>query len=194
MNAVLKSADFDYDQLAALLAELERPEQATRLRCFIEAADGWSFDWWPGLAYEVSWYSAGSLPAPLAAETAVRNSQAGRLFAPDGELRWRRIPALGPSSYRCVFLGHADWVGDRVDDQSDLLEGLTAQTTRVLLWGQQTDASPGEWIELRIPHRFRYPIDGNPKGVLLEMERWLDATRQPHFIRLSDLHVYQETS
>lgn len=192
MSAILKCADLSCEQFLRLLDQLKRPEDAASLRCWIEAPDGWSFDWWPGLAGRIAWSRAASLPSPEAANEAVLRSFAGRLFAPDGEIRWRHIPSFGDSSYRCVFLGHTDWVGEDLQDQSEALNGLTPRNASFLLWGQQTDASPGEWIELRIPHRFRYPIEGNPKGVLLETEQWLAASSHVEFIRFSQLKPYRE--
>jgi len=193
MNAILKCGDRTIQELLDLVDHLQRPDSAPQLRCWIEAPDGWSFDWWRGLTAQITWYRAASLPATLHATDAVQNSMAGRLFAPDGELRWRHIPALGSCCYRCLFLGQTDWVGSSLEDRSSLLHGLKQQTATALLWGQQSDISDGEWIELRIPHRFKYPIQGNPRGVLIQTELWLDAARQDHFVRLCDMHPYQET-
>jgi len=194
MNAVLKAGDIKPDELLLLIGGLQRREEETRLRCWIEAPDGWSFDWWPGLDGELRWCRAARDPATQSATVAIERSTAGRLFAPDGELRWRYISALGDSCYRCVFLGHVDWGASRLDDHSPELAALTRDSKQQLLWGQQTDLTPGEWIELRIPHRFRYPTDGEPERVLLETEHWCDAIGQPHFIRLCDLHPYKENN
>ena len=114
-------------------------------------------------------------------------STAGRLFAPDGELRWRVIPALGEECWRTVFLGHADWTGAALEDCTDHLHGLQPGRDRFFLWGKQSDATPGEWIELRIPHRFRYPVGGNPVNVMALVEQWRDAAGETHFCRLCDL-------
>ncbi len=114
-------------------------------------------------------------------------STAGRLFASDGELRWRVIPALGEACWRTIFLGRAAWTGTALEDRSEYLRGLQPWRDRFFLWGQQSDATLGEWIELRIPHRFRYPVAGNPVNVTALVEQWRDAAGEPHFLRLCDL-------
>ncbi len=193
MSAVLRASDLTLEDLLPLIGQLKRPSDAPPLRCWIEAPDGWAFSWWPGLEGQLLWCQAGQEPKQCTAAEAVQRSMAGRLFAKDGELRWRVLPALEETPCRCVFLGHREWEAALLSDQSQELSALTVETRRYLLWGQQTEASPGEWIELRIPHRFRYPLQDSPRGVVVETERWLDATYQPQFVRLCDLQPYSET-
>ena len=64
----------------------------------------------------------------------------------------------------------------------------------LLPWGRQTKATPGEWVELRIPHRFRYPVAGNPGSVAAVVEQWCDDVGEPHFLRLCDLEPAQGTN
>jgi len=187
MNGILKAADIQREALPGLLHDLADDSGNRKYRCWIEAPDGWTFDWWENLDGQLQWYQAGRLPMLISAQDAVQRATAGRVFAPDGEFRWRIIPSLGELSCRCVYLGQAESIGEPLIDHSTELADLTSKRKRSLLWGQQTDVSPGEWIELRIPHRFRYPVDGHPQGVMIETEQWLDAARQPHFIRLCDL-------
>lgn len=189
MTAILKAADVNRRELQMLIRDLQRGEEEGQLRCWIEAPDGWSFDWWPGLNGDLRWCRTGRDPAALSTKDVASRSTTGRLFGPDGELRWRHIPTLGKFCCRCVFLGKVDWVNSKLNDHSSELARLAPETKRHLLWGQQTDVSPGEWIELRIPHRFRYPIHGDPRSVLIETECWCDLSRQPHFFRLCDLHA-----
>ncbi|GIW83325.1 MAG: hypothetical protein KatS3mg105_5132 [Gemmatales bacterium] len=200
MSGILKSDDLSLDELLNLLSEEtiscsesdSGSRSGGRTRCFVECPDGWSFDWWPGLNEQLHFYTAGRLAQRVDAKPIVSRSTAGRIFAPSAELRWRRFPTGGDATYRCVFLGSVDWVGSRLNDASNELSNLKPDRDRYLVWGQQSERTPGEWIELRIPHRFRYPIDGNPSRVVLEVEYWKDPARRPQFIRYCDLHPYQE--
>ena len=72
--------------------------------------------------------------------------------------------------------------------------GLRPRRDRYFLWGRQTRTTPGEWVELRIPHRFRYPVAGNPRSVSAVVEQWCDDVDEPHFLRLCDLEPAQGTS
>lgn len=196
MTAFLKAADLTQDSFLSLIENL-RPSDADKSRghIWLEASDGWSLDWWDwqsGLNDDLRWCGAGREPVKERAHDCLRRSTAGRLFAPAGELRWRVIPALGQSCWRTVFLGTADWIGAALDDHSDSLHDLKPDRDSFFLWGQQTAETPDEWIELRIPHRFRYPVSGNPHRVKIVVEQWNDETGEPHFVRLCDLEPYQE--
>ncbi len=186
--ACLKTADLTRDGFLELIASLDPPVagSVTR-RIWLEAADGWAFDWWHGVDYDLRWCAAGREPTTQRTGSCLSRSAAGRLFAPDGELRWRVIAALGETCWRTVFLGDADWTGDALEDRSGVLETLQPKRERYYLWGQQTEASPEEWIELRIPHRFRYPVAGGSRHVKAVVERWRDDVGEPHFLRLCDL-------
>ena len=193
MTAFLKAADLTPKQFLDLLNDLgHRGTGSPQQRIWMEAPDGWAFDWWPGLEEKLRWCGAGREPVKKRARDCLTRCTAGRLFAPDGELRWRIIPALGESCCRTVFLGNVDWVGTTLGDNSDCLYALNPRQDSFFLWGQQTDATPDEWIELRIPHRFRYPISDNSRSVKAIVEQWEDDTGEPQFVRLCDLESYQE--
>ena len=188
MTVFLKAADLTPEGFLTLLKSLQQPAADTSpRRIWLEAADGWAFHWCPGPEDKLPWCGAGRDPVEERAHDCLARSTAGRLFSPDGELRWRAIPALGASSWRTVFLGNTDWVGAALDDCSDRLTGLHPRRDSFFLWGQQTSETPGEWIELRIPHRFRYPVTGNSRNVKAVVEQWYDDTGEPHFVRLCDL-------
>ena len=193
-TALLKAADLTPSSLLDLIKNLGPSAAEISRRVWVEAPDGWAFDWWPGLAHDLNWCGAGREPVQECARDCLSRSTAGRLFAPDGELRWRVIPALGETCWRAVFLGAGDWVGGALQDNSGLLAGLRPHCDRYFLWGQQTRATPGEWVELRIPHRFRYPVAGNPRSVSAVVEQWCDDVGEPHFLRLCDLEPAQGTS
>ena len=195
----LKAADLTADAALALVATLHpRDTDASPRYIWLEAADGWALDRWRGPERNVSWCGAGRGPVDERTSTCLSRSTAGRLFAPDGELRWRVVPALGASCWRTVFLGKTDWVGASLEDHSDVLKDLSPTRERFFLWGRQTGETPGEWIELRIPHRFRYPVAdgrGNVEGnVQVEVEQWCDEVGEPHFLRLCDLVPEEEQS
>ncbi len=190
MTSLLKAADLTQALFLDLLAKLPAANEPPRL--WLEAPDGWAFDWWSGLEGKLQWCRAGRDPVEEPAHDCLSRSTAGRLFAPEGELRWRAISALGPACWRTVFLGSADWVGTVLDDHSSSLHDLYPHQDKFFLWGQQTVATPDEWIALRIPHRFRYPVSGTPSRVKVVVEQWNDNTGEPHFVRLCTLESYQE--
>lgn len=197
MNAILKASDLTPAGLLELIGAL-RLSAAERIRAWIEAPDGWALAYWPGLAGLLPWCGAGRSPRDVPAAEVLPRAYAGRLFAPSGELRWRVLPMLGERSCRTVFLGTEDW-GVHPLAARDELERRKLSPHRAChpLWGQQTRRTPGEWVELRIPHRFRYPVEapapaGGRVGVLTEVETWSDDRGEPHFMRLCDLRPYRE--
>ena len=190
MTAFLKAADLTQDAFLQLIENLHLDADTSTCYVYIEAPDGWALDCWnrqSGLKEEIRWYGTGHETVKKSSRDCLTKSIAGRLFAPDGELRWRAIPALGDSCWRVVFLGNIDWVGTTLEDYSDSLDNLHPYQDSFYLWGQQTTTAPDEWIELRIPHRFQYPIDGNPNRVKVVTEQWKDSIGEPHFVRLCNL-------
>lgn len=111
-------------------------------------------------------------------------SDQGRIFSPQGELRWRRIDDL----VRTVYLGEPP-LPLVLEDYSHELAGLNPVVAGLLLWGRRTDSSD-EWIEQQIPLRLQYPIDtaDYPRGrVELVLERWVDNVGLPRFSRYHSL-------
>ncbi len=186
----LKASDLTQERFLEIVACLKKPtDDALRRRIWLEAADGWCLDWWDGLESNLRWCGAGREPiqGKQGSDAYLARSKSGRLFAPDGELRWRLMLGPGKSRWRTVFLGDADWVGAGLDDYSSCLTGLLPARCHYLLWGKQTAATPGEWVDLRIPHRFRYPLAAECRNVVAIIEQWTDTSGEPHFIRLCDL-------
>lgn len=189
MTAFLKAADLTEEQFLNLIANLRPDSDKSPCYIWLEAPDGWAFDRWEETLH---WCCSGSEPVQADASDCLNRSTTGRLFTRTGELRWRTIPALGTACWRTVFLGSMDWVGTGLDDHSDSLQGMHPERDSFFLWGQQTCRTPDEWIELRIPHRFRYPVPGNPDRVKVVVEQWRDNTGEPHFVRLCGLEPLQE--
>lgn len=190
MTAFLRAKDLTQDEFLKLIRDLHFDADISTCYIWIEAPDGWTLDCWnsgSGLNGEIKWYTAGQELSKKPSRDCLVKSTSGRLFAPEGELRWRNIPVLGQSCWRTVFLGNVDWVGAALEDHSDCLNNLTSHQDRFFLWGQQTPTAPDEWIELRIPHRFQYPITGSSTRVQVVVEQWSDDTGEPHFVRLCDL-------
>ena len=195
MTAFLKAVDLTQDAFLKLIENLQLDVDRSTCYIWLEAADGWALDCWDsesGLEGETCWYQASHIPIKKPSRDCLTKSITGRLFAPDGELRWRVIPALGDACWRVVFLGNVDWVGTTLEDHSDSLNNLHPRQDSFFLWGQQTETTPDEWIELRIPHRFQYPITGTPHRVKAVIEQWNDDTGEPHFVRLCNLKPYEE--
>ena len=185
---ILRASDLSRASFMNVVQKLGSCDANTfRRRVWVEAADGWAFDWWQGMDGQLHWCSAGREPILHDASNCLARSTAGRLFSPDGELRWRVIPALGATCFRTVFLGEGDWSGDALRDCSEHLEGLQSKQIRLYLWGQQTAAAEDEWIQLRIPHRFRYPVTSGSRYLLAVVEQWYDEVGEPHFMRICDL-------
>ena len=194
MSAFLKTSDLTQDGFLSLIHNLTPNIDTLPCYVLLEAPDGWALDWWDwksSLEGELYWYGAGREPIKKSSRDCLTKSTAGRLFATDGELRWRTIPALGDACRRMVFLGNVDWVGTTLEDYSDNLKNLHPCQGNFFLWGQQTETVPDKWIELRIPHRFHYPITGNPSRVKVVTEQWNDDTGDPHFVRLCSLKPYE---
>ncbi len=196
--AELFAADIPPAELATVVQKLVvSPE--TPCWIWAEAADGWVLDTWSGLSGEVCWYQAGQLPARRPVAELLPRLQSGRIFTPEGELRWRQLPVLGERCCRVVFLGRAAMLGD---DPAPLarrneLAGLSPQRGDYPLWGQMTSRTPDEWIDLRIPHRLRYPVPAispHPGRVIVyaTLETWQDEQGTPHFYRLCELRAQKE--
>lgn len=82
----------------------------------------------------------------------------GRLFAEQGELRWRQIEQ---DRLALVFLGTQLWDGlDKMHDASDNLHSLVPQPIQHILWGEW-ESRLEAWVEQRIPHHFKYPTTGS---------------------------------
>ena len=189
----LKASDLDRGRFLELVRGLHsRDSGSFPRRIWVDAPDGWAFDWWRGLEGEIEWCQSSREPARKNASDCLARATAGRLFAPDGELRWRVVPALGEACWRTVFLGSSDWVGSALEDWTERLAGLSRTRMRVYLWGQRTKASGREWIELRIPHRFRYPVEAVSRNVIAVVDEWQDELGEPHFVRLCDLEAAKE--
>ena len=195
MTTFLKTADLTQAEFLELIGSLDLGVDTSACYVWLEAPDGWTLDCWnrqSGIKEKLRWYGAGREIVKKSLQDCLTKSTAGRLFAPEGELRWRTIPALGDACWRVVFLGNTDWAGTALEDHSDTLKDLHPHQDSFFLWGQQTSTTPDEWIELRIPHRFRYPVSGNPNRVKVLVEQWRDDTGLLHFFRLCDLEPYQE--
>jgi hypothetical protein len=114
-------------------------------------------------------------------------TESGRIFFPDGELKWRKLDGL----IRVVFLGNArPPLG--LDDFSSDLEGLASVKAEYFLWGERTEKAQ-EWIEQQVPHRFSYPFlekNFSCGRVALVVEKWMDST---DLVGFSRYHSIKET-
>jgi hypothetical protein len=190
MPGILKAADLTR---VDLIEGLQVPgEELASRRIWAEAPDGWTLDYWRGLVGKLNWCGSGRKPTSVSGSECIARACAGRIFAPSGELRWRFIESLGKHCCRTVFLGNTDWTPNRLSERSEILQTLAPHTDRYFLWGQQTNVSDSDWVELSIPHRFRYPVDGSSKRVRAVVELWCDDAGDLHFARICDLESYEE--
>lgn len=194
----LRAADVTPAELIGLLRDAAPPAGETAW-CWLEAADGWTLDFWPSTQGTVRVQAANRQPVAEKIEGFLPRVIAGRVFSPSGELRWRVLPALGERSCRVVFLGEP-WGGAGIGSlqSRNELDGLTPVDRRYPLWGQQTHITPGEWIELRIPHRLRYPISSGTSGqgrviATLRVQLWKNRRGEVQFLRLCSLDAMVES-
>ena len=187
----LRASDLTPDDLLRLLEELV-PPAGEKVRCWLDAPDGWALDYWPGPNGIVRWNGAGRDPRDEPLNGVLPRVMQGRIFSPSGELKWRLLPALGERCCRVVFLG--DWASAALEalPLREELAALSRDEATYPLWGQQTKHTPGEWIDLRIPHRLRYPVDAETPArgrviAKVKVEIWKDRRGEPQFIRLCDL-------
>lgn len=192
--AVLRAKDLTLPELLVILRDWVAG------RVWLDAPDGWALAYWPGLAGKLPWCGAGRESNEVAVEDAVSRSVTGRLFDGQGELRWRKLPALGESAWRTVYLGEVRDSIASLPSRGEL-DGLAPRRSEHPLWGILTDStrrsqdSLDEWVELRIPHRFRYPVTvPHPRppvlAVKVVVETWKDTRGEAHFARLCDLLAY----
>ncbi|MDW8266675.1 MAG: hypothetical protein RMJ52_15235 [Gemmataceae bacterium] len=191
---VLRANDLTLPELLALLGVWEAG------RIWLDAPDGWSLAHWPGLANKLPWCRAGHDPGEVLAIEVVSRSTAGRLFDDHGELQWRKLLVLGESTWRTVYLGAERDSVASLPSRTEL-KGLEPKRSEHPLWGILTASSRrsgtvlDEWVELRIPHRFRYPVEvPTPRPMALAVkaiiETWRDNRGETHFMRLCDLLAY----
>lgn len=195
MESCIRSGDLSTGGLLELLQVIKFPD-GEAVRCYLTAPDGWAFDYWPGTEGNVRWNQAARPQRDVPIREVIARLTEGRLFASSGELRWRSLRINDHPMCRAVFLGRGDVETPGLENRSHL-ELLTPQRQDLLLWGQQTSQSPGEWIEMRIPHRLAYPVevpplDGGRIGVRLNVEVWANRRGEPQFQRLCDLSAYVE--
>jgi len=196
---VLRARDLTWPEFHGLIGGLRFPPEEP-IRIWLEAADGWCLAYWRGMAEPLPWYRAGCETIAESAEEVLRRAYSGRVFAPSGELRWRVLPMLGQSAWRTVYLGE-DLPCVALLQPSKELQGLQPTSAEYPLWGlltaatRRNDGQAGDWVELRIPHRFRYPVavpkeSPAPIAVKACVEQWCDARGDLHFMRLCDLSSY----
>jgi hypothetical protein len=107
-------------------------------------------------------------------------TEQGKIFSPDGELRWRKIE----SNVRVVYIGNS--IPDKLEaNKIDLSQKMKPAKRQLLLWGIRTNRE-NEWLEQKVPHRFDYPVDTAEfeKGrTALIIEDWIDSDGQRQFSR-----------
>jgi hypothetical protein len=191
---VLLAADLAPAQLQELLAAWPAGPNSSWF-CWLEDAEGWTLDRWPGRAGCVRWYRAAQRVSQCRVDDVLPRLLQGRVFSPAGELRWRVLPALGETCCRTVYLGQRDTAPTASALKPPSHSGYdqwTCRSERYPLWGQQTRRTPDSWIDLRIPHRLQYPVDtklpdAGRNIAYLKVETWYDTHGEPQWVRLCDL-------
>lgn len=88
----------------------------------------------------------------------------GRIFHPDGELRWEK----DGGAFQVVYTGDIQYCPELKGTTSLTLDTYPAQTKRYYLFGKRLDdkqlqrigasAQAGDFAEVRIPRLLRYPV------------------------------------
>ncbi|MCP4351107.1 MAG: hypothetical protein GY795_37050 [Desulfobacterales bacterium] len=121
-------------------------------------------------------------------ESFLAATEQGRIFSPDGELKWRRTG----TRMRVVYLGNKT-LPEKLEDCSSELDGLEREESDIILWGVRTDTE-NEWIEQQVPHRFSYHVSGKniSRGrIAIVVEKWTDLSGLPRFSRYHTLKEIQ---
>lgn len=123
------------------------------------------------------------------AEDFISQTIQGRIFSPQGELKWRKLDGL----MRTVYLGEGP-LPDKFEDNHGEIDALKKELREYYLWGRYR-AATAEWIEQQVPHRFKYPLNGvagDMDRVVLVTEAWVDGAGIPRFQRYYDVKVKRE--
>jgi len=165
--AYLHHADYSGNDFVDRLKSIVYPDE--KIWAWIENPDQWKFGFLEDVVLE--------------------ESERGRVFSESGELKWRR---LKDNIWRVVFLGTNQWTGvQNMQDASHLLQDLEVKTEDQILWGEFKPHIK-KWVELRIPHKFNYPVEKGP-NVCLTVEVWRSKKDgHVHFQRYYGLKPVEE--
>lgn len=114
----------------------------------------------------------------------LETTEQGRIFSPEGELKWRRVG----DRMRVVYLGK-ELAPEGLEDRSSELVDLEKHHSELILWGQRSETK-NEWIEQQVPNRFNYPISTaqHSRGrAAISIENWIDAFGFTKFSRYHSL-------
>jgi hypothetical protein len=114
----------------------------------------------------------------------IETTEQGRIFSPEGELKWRRVN----DRMRVVYLGYEP-PPEGLEDRSSELADLERHHSEFILWGVRSD-SKNEWIEQQVPHRFNYPISTAQYSrgrAAISIESWIDSFGFAKFSRYHSL-------
>ena len=193
------------ENIAAVFGSLTSESANERGYLWAEAADSWSFSDWRGLDSQLQVYRAAELvdESNFLARNWLPKTVAGRWFSGQSQLSWRRMLIGNEFVWRAVYLGSNSTLSTALVksvEASDVVETTTDKfglrcgesAEQFILWGQQSVNTPGEWVELSIPHRFRYPcqiaVDGQmPRLLALTAVRWADDIGHIHFLRYTGI-------
>ncbi|QTA92052.1 hypothetical protein [Desulfonema magnum] len=103
----------------------------------------------------------------------------GRIFSPNGELKWRRTG----HKMRVVYLGND--LFDGLEEHSEEMVGLTSEQSEFILWRIGIDKNT-KWIYKKFSDK------KSDKKVVLIVEKWLDSSGLPRFSRYHSLGTIKE--
>lgn len=171
---IVRAGDLKGDELQRLLSKVQASGGEEPPAWFwLTTPDEWTIERWRGLEARVPVYQTQRSGGERAVGELVSKSEWGCIFQPLWELRWRRLEPFVDGRFRVRFAGEP---GDDLQATLEELlrcaldvEGWQAEQRKYRLWGEHSEATDPDWIELRIPHRFRYPV---PTARYV----WLEAT------------------
>ncbi|KPA19000.1 hypothetical protein MHK_000778 [Candidatus Magnetomorum sp. HK-1] len=117
-------------------------------------------------------------------KTFLSETDNGRIFSPEGELKWRRID----NHMRVVYLGNQEQT-DGLNDYSSEIYDYKTKYSNLILWGIRIGQQK-EWFEHQVPNLFPYPVTEKKysKGrVAIVVESFIDSTGNIQFSRYFDI-------
>jgi len=117
-------------------------------------------------------------------ETFLSETDNGKIFSPEGELKWRRID----NQMRVVYLGNQEHI-DGLNDYSSEIKDYKTKYSNLILWGKRIGQQK-EWFENQVPNLFPYPITEKKYSqgrVAIVVESLIDSTGKIQFSRYFDI-------
>ncbi len=187
----VRAGDINIEQLLVLLDEISPAvAEGKPPWVWITTVEEWVLDNWPGTDGKVLAYRAGTTASKRAVKELIGLSDSGCVFMPEYEVRWRRMEPYRAGTCRVRVAGQTGMLPGRAGEL--LGRELSLETPDVerffRLWGEHSEFTGNDWVELRIPHRLRYPLPVN-RFVWLSVALIVDDCGRVQYVRWRELTV-----